>query len=145
MTRPNAPTPGRDIAVGRYSQRVHFLHSAIGIDEEGVRSAQYLIHYADGATNIVHVVYGEDVRDCMSQKPLGTSTRSAVAWEGKTKRGQDVRLFKTTWDNPRPATEVSSIDFKSGGKAQVFLIAITVEDAEAPTWTVAGRSEEALR
>ncbi len=145
MTRPYAPTPGRDIAVGRYSQRVHFLHSAIGIDEEGARSARYLIHYADGATYIVHIVYGEDVRDWMyDPKPLGTSTRSAVAWEGKTKGWQDVRLFKTTWDNPRPAIEITSIDLKSDSKSTVFLVAVTVEDADAPIWTVAG-PEEPLR
>jgi hypothetical protein len=55
-----------------------------------------------------------------------------VAWTGTNGKSQSlncrIRLFKTTWPNPRPDPAVQSIDFEALDKqALPFLVAITVE------------------
>lgn len=76
-------------------------------------------------------IVGQDLADWWSQDRLETD-RSLVAWEGTNeasqKVGRKIRLFKTTWENPSPETEIKSIDFLSShGDAAPFLVAITVE------------------
>jgi len=45
--------------------------------------------------------------------------------------GTTIQLFKTTWHNPRPATEITSVDFISEMKnGAPFLIAITADSSE---------------
>lgn len=56
-----------------------------------------------------------------------------IAWVGQNTYSRNcgnrkIRLFKSTWENPRPLVRVTSIDFVSTMKqAAPFLIAITAE------------------
>jgi hypothetical protein len=58
--------------------------------------------------------------------------RGRIAWIGDTPRaaesGARVRLYLTTYTNPRPKLEVSHLDFVSKVvQAAPFLVAMTVE------------------
>jgi hypothetical protein len=55
-----------------------------------------------------------------------------VAWSGQNGKsrssGLTIQLYKTTWENPTPEVEITSIDFTSAKRTSApFLIAITVE------------------
>jgi hypothetical protein len=58
--------------------------------------------------------------------------RLVVAWTGHNaaarRAGNSLRLFKSTWVNPLPLVEVTSIDYISAMTKPIpFLIALTVE------------------
>jgi hypothetical protein len=82
----------------------------------------------------VPVKYGEDVRDWWYPKggPAGDD-KVKVAWEGENEASKSldngIRLYLTTWKNPRPGVKVATIDFvKVGGtQAAPFCVAITAE------------------
>ncbi len=55
--------------------------------------------------------------------------RATIVWRGRTPEGNPVRLFKRTWENPRPDQPLASLDFISHETvAAPFLIAVTAED-----------------
>jgi hypothetical protein len=60
-------------------------------------------------------------------------SNGVIAWRGRQIRpseGKDryITLYRWTWENPRPDTEVERIDFESSmGKCAPFLLGITVE------------------
>ncbi len=90
----------------------------------------YRLHYADGQTQELPIVYGKQVRDWFSNP--GTQSlddNTVVAWSVKPVRDADNKtLFRTSWDNPLPDVELKSIDFVSGmADPAPFLIAISVE------------------
>jgi len=133
------PYPERieNILVGRKCQRLTFLHGT-GIREnlinDGTRIGGYVIHYADGEREEVPIVYGKDVRRWQTYEGMPAEPDTPPpAWLGaqsRKHRGEAVRirLYKTTWDNPRATVPVERIDFVSvGTKATPFLVAVTAE------------------
>ena len=82
-------------------------------------------------TTVFLSLAGRDVADWWHQsddagKPL------VVAWTGSNgetrRRGSRIRLFKTTWPNPRPELRIEAINFEAlDTKASPFLVAITAE------------------
>jgi hypothetical protein len=96
--------------------------------------AEYKLHYADGTTETIPVVYGKDVRDWWFNGKSPGVSRGKVVWKGdneltKTKKYQ-IRLYAMTWTNPHPNKKVISIDFSRVGKsvAAPFCVAITMEE-----------------
>jgi WD40 repeat protein len=122
-----------NIPVHQTCRRLHFLHGAGWSALAGVPIATYLLHYADGETAEVRVVYGRHLREWWSPAtaapvPLG----AAVAWEGANAAtravGMKLRLYQMTWPNPRPNVEIASIDFRSTMEYPApFLLAVTTE------------------
>lgn len=117
------------IRIAQVCHELHFLQAAGWRSRDGTRIGTYLIHYADGRTQAIPVIYGEDVRDWNAAADPGHKLKRAViAWGGINSEGRPVRLFKTTWDNPWPDTEIVSLDYVSAMAASApFLVAITVE------------------
>jgi hypothetical protein len=116
----------------RVAQRcgfLHFLHATAFRDRDGTLVGTYILHYADGRQHELPIIYGEDLRDwhlTSDSTPVGH--RSRVVWAAFNGRGNHVRLFESTRDNPFPATEITSIDFVSNlANAAPFLLAITTE------------------
>jgi hypothetical protein len=114
----------------------HRLHALLGTDqrEQDGRMIGHLVwHYADGADHESPIIYGEDVRQWWERpgEPSATS-RARVAWRGSNppaaREGASLRLYFSTWENPRPDVEVKTLDLVSNltGTAP-FVIAITVE------------------
>ena len=126
--------PGQilDIKVACKSRRLHFLQAVTDrLDlpaTDGTPVGRYVVHYTDGTTQEIPLVYGSDLRNfwVLPNEPLEASN-AQLAWTGKNQLS-DLRLFHFTWPNPRPDVEVASIDFVSAmAQSAPFLIALTVE------------------
>jgi thiol-disulfide isomerase/thioredoxin len=123
------PQQVRNIAVGQKCRQLHFLHATGWSDPDGTVIGGYILKYADGSEEDVPVIYGQDVRDWwVGTDPNATLSRAKVAWAGKTPSGGDVRLYLNSRPNPKPDTEITSIDYVSTmSRCAPFLIAVTVE------------------
>jgi len=124
------PEEVKGIPVGMKCRRLHFLHSTGWSANDGTQVGLYRLHYADGQTQELPIIYGKQVRDWFSNP--GTQLlddNTVVAWSVKPMRDADNKtLFRTSWDNPLPDVELKSIDFVSGmADPAPFLIAISVE------------------
>jgi hypothetical protein len=94
-----------------------------------------VLHYADGDSAELELLYGRDVRDWWfdpREATAETTDRGRVVWTGSNPvvetQGRSLRLYATTPENPRPAVKVTTIDWVSGmSRSAPFLIAITVE------------------
>ncbi len=136
QTAPGYPRHIEGIAVGQKAQRLHFLHGTGWSATNGTIIAHYRVRYSDGQTGSIPVVYGDDVRNWQFW-PAGIAMEQAgpePVWKGPQERWRNnwpdwgVRLYKTTWENPRPDIEIKAIDLISTmtGSAP-FVIGITVE------------------
>jgi hypothetical protein len=81
----------------------------------------------------VPINYGERVRDWWfwDFDPV-SDLDTTMAWTGNNLnvRAQNgsLRLYRTTWINPRPQVRVVGVDYVSGqSKSAPFLVAMTVE------------------
>jgi hypothetical protein len=148
-TRTDLPERVDDIPVGRTCARLHFLHTATlashlapgrtGAPEEvfdaplGVAVGRYVIHYADGEQTDLPILHGRDVRDYWHFPESSPDDPAlVVAWTGATAESRRVgaatRLYKQTWDNPRPEAPIRTLDFVHARTHAVpILVAITVE------------------
>jgi hypothetical protein len=79
------------------------------------------------------IEYGEDVRQWWEwrDEPAETS-RARIVWRGSNppavREGASLRLYLSTWENPRSDVEVQTLDLVSElAGAAPFVIAITVE------------------
>jgi len=129
---PARPASVTGIPLHRKFARLHVLHGTGWDDEEATKIGAYILHYADGRQLEMPILYGEDVRNWWHWTGGKEATRATVAWTGPNPqapaRDAFLRLFKRTWDNPRPEVEVESFDFTSTGtRCAPFLIALTVE------------------
>jgi hypothetical protein len=133
-TGPNYPKMVADLHVGRKCERIHFLHaSGFAFVKDGTELGKYIIHFVDGHKCEMPILYGWDVRDWWVRKnEPDECKRSIVAWRGSNRdsvlHDTTIRLYKSTWSNPRPDVEIASVDYLSSEtKSAPFLVAITAE------------------
>ena len=126
------PPKVEGILVGQRCRRLHFLHAAVnaGLLEDGLEIGQYLVHLADGTRYPIPLVLGRELVDWQIQRRK--TEAYLTAWEGENpasrRLGKKIRLFKTTWDNPRPEVEVRTVDFEAAHPGpSPFLVALTAE------------------
>jgi hypothetical protein len=133
VLRASFPVEVKGVRVGQPCHRLHFLQATGWRMPDGTAIGRYVIHYVDGQQQAVPVVYGENVRDWWFDPKLDEPTKGAVvAWTGKNAatetRGQAVRLYRFTWENPRADAAIESLDLVSeNSNSSPFLIALTVE------------------
>src|SRR5439155_10692151 len=101
---------------------------------EGAEIGYYRVHYADKEEWTIPVVYGVDVRDTWNWDRSRPTARGKVVWTGKTpaatREGVSLRLYLSSWENPRPDAEVAQIEFVSANTAaSPVCIALTAERA----------------
>ena len=122
------------IKVGRKCKKLHALQGTGWRAEDGVTIGKYVLHYADGSQAVLTIVYGVDTRDWWDSSGEPKSAKTAtVVWTGSNPAtegsGASLRLFKRTYDNPKPDIEIATVDFISTQEDSApFLIALTVED-----------------
>ncbi|PYM13236.1 MAG: hypothetical protein DME18_09505, partial [Verrucomicrobia bacterium] len=124
------PEEVKGIPVGMKCRRLHFLHSTGWSAGDGTQVGLYRLHYADGQTQELPIIYGKHVRDWFPNPGApALDSNTVVAWSVKPARDADNKtLFRTSWDNPLPDVELKGIDFVSGmADPAPFLIAISVE------------------
>jgi hypothetical protein len=138
LLRVEKPDKVEGIAVGRKLDKLHFLHSTMfgranPAIEDGVTVAEYRVRFDDGTAETISVKYGEDLRDWWYTKSRPEAGKERVAWEGENEAskasGSGIRLYLTTWKNPKPTKKVVAIDFTraEGTQASPFCVAITAE------------------
>jgi len=127
------PEKAEGIEVGTEAARLHFLHATGWAAAAGTQIAAFVVRFKDGKTAEVPVVYGEDVSDWW-QYPQNRfkGSRGKVVWVGSNPAcrglGGWLKLYKTSWENPRPGVEIASIDYVSSlTSAAPFLVAVTAE------------------
>jgi beta-lactamase regulating signal transducer with metallopeptidase domain len=127
------PDAVRGIKLGRSFQKLHLLHACAGKEEAGASVASLVVHYQDGSRLAIPIHYGERVRDwCFWEFEPVSDPNTAMAWTGDnlSVRAQNgsLRLYRTTWLNPRPQAPVASVDYVSSqSKSAPFMAALTVE------------------
>jgi hypothetical protein len=120
------------IPVNRTCQRIHLLQGTGWSSPMSSVIGAYIVHYADGLRAEIPIRYGLDVEDWWYDPKSEASSQARVAWSGENqatrKEGKAVRLYRSTWENPRPESVVKSIDIESKVKASApFVVAITLE------------------
>jgi hypothetical protein len=127
------PVSATSLPIGRKFARLHVLHGAAWPEQEGAKVGAYVLHYVDGRQLELPILYGEDVRNWWDVDDRGKeASRATLVWTGQnpaiSRANGLLRLFKRTWDNPRPDVVVESIGFTSTmTKCAPFLIALTLE------------------
>jgi hypothetical protein len=123
------PAKVEGIKVGMTLSRLHFLHATHYQAPEDTIVGFYIVTYADKSLQKVPIVYGKDISDWWYNDQSRIPKRAEVAWKGENNESR-VRLYRTTWKNPEPARQVTSIDFVSTNTtdAAPFCVAITVEE-----------------
>ena len=133
------PNKVEGIKVGRTFAKLHILHSTEygeggAAIEEGTRIAEYKVHYDDGTSETIPVVYGQDVRDWWFYPNSKEVTRGKLGWKGENEYSKtfeaEIHLYVLTWENPHPAKTVTSINYAKTDPESVaapFCVAITLE------------------
>ena len=120
--------------MGRRCRRIHFLHAAGYNAPEGSRIGAYVLRFVGGETREFPLVHSQNTHCCLwspwRARELGTNC--VPAWHGSNADSEamnaELHLYRTTWENPLPEREITTIDFVSDlGSATPFLVAITVE------------------
>jgi hypothetical protein len=114
------------IAINHKGEKIDFLHATGGRAAEDTVVGNYVLHYANGETRKIPLVYGRNIKDFRgTNEPVLTDAFVVPA-------GQGAQVFKYTANNPLPGVEIKTMDFVSSNtQAAPFLIAMTVEPIQA--------------
>ncbi len=139
------PVQARNIAIAQKCQQIHLLHGVSFINEATLHAtiARLVLHYADGSQAEIPINAGQHVLDWWgpiytTQAPMEDRTTSdpgtELAWTGsnpwirKTQPEDSLRIYKSTFANPQPDLEISTIDYVSTlTQAAPFLLGLTLE------------------
>ena len=139
------PAKVEGIQVGKTFAKLHILHATGfggGPNQDGdplfvkddTPIGEYQVHFEDKTSEAIPIVYGKDVRDWFYVDGEKDISRGKVAWTGDNafakQVGARIRLYLTTWENPKPGTKVVTIDYlsrKDDTVAAPFCLAITLE------------------
>lgn len=126
----------RSVRVNRAFEELHLLHAGGWGDVEGATIAIITLHYQDGTTADLPIVYGVHVRGggrgLSEENETLTDPQSKIIWRGPGPGTEEMRptarLFKSTLINPHPEKQVDTLDLKSAGEPldSYTLIAATV-------------------
>jgi len=101
---------------------------------DGTLIGEYRLTFEDDSTLAIPIVYGQDVRDWFYVEDEGAPSRGKVVWNGENDRatlvGAKIRVYLTSWRNPKPDKKITSIDYvgkKGETPAAPFCVAITLE------------------
>jgi len=123
------------IPVEQAATRLHLLLGTIQPEADGAVIGSLVLHYADGETRALELVYGRDVREWwydLAKGGMETTDQARVVWTGENpvahEYGRRLRLYLNTRENPRPGVGITTLDFVSAmTHSAPFLIAVTLE------------------
>jgi WD40 repeat protein len=127
------------ILVQQEATRLHLLLGTVRgegtVPSEATVIGRLELHYTDGETRSLDLVYGRDVREWWYEPArfdTEATDRASVVWTGKNpvanEYGHRLRLYLNTRENPRPGLKITTFDFVSAmSESGPFLIAVTVE------------------
>ncbi len=120
------PNEVSGIRLGAKGNQIHFVHATSMDDRFGTVVIRYRMHYANGEVREFPISADRDIGNFY----LNSNPEGNLIWKAEkvTDSFGDVGLFLSTWDNPLPDVEITSIDLVSAlSEAQPFVVAITVE------------------
>ena len=116
------PRQVKGIQVNGIADKIDFLQGAIGAAAVGTKIGQYVLHYENGSTKEIPILYGLSVRDFKDAADCFLIEADTV------EAGNGIRLYKYTVNNPSPELAINEIDFVSESTdAAPFVVAITME------------------
>ena len=126
------PNEVKDIKIDRLCEQLHFLHAAGWVSADGTKVGFFRVHYQDGKTEDIPIIYGTHVRDWWAAPDARPVTASEVAWKGSNRAStasrMSLQVYKTTWKNSRPDASIASLDYVSTmSPSAPFLLALTTE------------------
>ena len=120
------PEAIRGIPIQAKCSSLHFLHGTAWSVADDVEIGAYIIHFSDSTQIRYPILYGKDVRDWSFNQADPDQTNN-TAWSSK-REPTSLRLYSSSWQNPKPDVAVESIDyFSEDTECAPFLIAITCE------------------
>lgn len=123
------------IKVGVPCSKLHILHGAGWTEVENTTVGSLIIHYPSGEKREIPIIYGKHVWDWWDNEekdPAAADTNTVLAWTGVNRIskmfGTNLRIYKTTFHNPKPDAIIQTIDFVSANKQSApFLLGLSVE------------------
>ena len=136
--RKEYPEAINGIKIGHRCQRLHLLHGAGGVyDGYGVAIGKLVLHYADNSLREIEIRNGIHVRDWWGDPKQAVSAKtSMLAWSGTNpalkKYGGpqpgSLWLYQTTFENPQPDREITSIDYVSAMEnSSPFMVGLSID------------------
>jgi hypothetical protein len=128
------PQKVEGVKVGQKVGKLHILHATHYAVADDTVIAHYVVNYADKSSEKIEVAYGKDVRDWWYYRDSPDVSRGKVAWKGSNdtakKNQAGVRLYLTSWENPRPDKKVVAIDLvaEENTECALFCVAMSVTD-----------------
>jgi len=137
LTKPFPPEVS-GIPVERRAKHLHFLHASLDNyhASHGQVLGWYVIHFANGSTHRIPVRFGHELRGWWNYDehfwPEFGSENAQIVWQGLNAATENsmyhIRLFKFTWNNPKPEERIESIDLVSALPASpLFVVAVTAD------------------
>jgi hypothetical protein len=123
------PQAVKGIRVNIKCRALCFLHASRWDERDGKQIGTYVIHYSDGQTRQVPIIFGADVRDWLPgfDAHAAPANGPKIGWHGQDGK-LDIVLFEKQWANPLPDVEIASIDMVSSmTEAAPFLVGLTAQ------------------
>lgn len=115
------------VKVGLKGRRLHLLQGAVGSVPTDTSVAVYTLHYADGRTRTVNMIYNRNVRDLWDADQLPLTDARLVSL-GKNIQGGCAQLARYTINNPLPNIEVETIEITSScPESRPIIVGMTLE------------------
>ena len=126
------PQSVKGIKIDRKGRKLHFLHGTAWKAEEDAKIGEYVLHYANGQTKSIPILYQRHAKDWWVQESDPLLTDADIAWTGENeashKLDRKIQVYRYSVNNPLPSEEIKTIDFVSAMTTSApFLIGITVE------------------
>jgi hypothetical protein len=140
------PEKVEGIKVGQKFAKLHILHACgygggpntsgtVGYVADDTTVGEYKVYYDDKTTETIPIVYGQDVRDWWYLEGEKETSKAKVVWKSENEQAKaakcGIRLYMSTWKNPKPDKKVVAIDYigrKADTAAAPFCIAMTMEE-----------------
>ncbi len=119
---------------GKY---IYFLQQSVGRSSApaGYEAAVYTVEYKDGSKENISIVNGKHLLHWWCSQ--WWENRERDAWPINIGRNvytmkwkQLIGIWATQWQNPHPELPISAITFRSAGKANPVIWAVTIDDAD---------------
>jgi hypothetical protein len=109
--------------VNGYARELNFLHGTLYATQKDTQVAEYVIHYADGASLSIPLKYETNISGLTD---WNTYLTGEMAWTGVMVNKEPIFIRPLKWVNPYPGKKILSLEFK-GTNALVspFLLAVT--------------------
>jgi hypothetical protein len=115
-----------ELTVNRRAASLLFLHTALWTDRAGHAIGCYRVHYADGTSVEIPLVYGVNIVSWTDRRSISGAAR---VWEGRTRGDERIALHRLQWDNPHPEKAIASIDLVSN-RTEAGLVLLAVSGLE---------------